>query len=634
LKLTAGSTEDMSVESIRFNQSGSAAASDLANVKVTVDSTDYATTVSSDGKYYTVSFGSGITIGKGVSKEFTIKGDIVNGSGRTVSFDIYRDTDIVVKGKTYGYYRTPDGTSETSSPSDGQFGSGTPFYNAYDVTIGSGSIRVDKNATLAPATNITEGASGVLLGAFDVVVQGETVKVASVVLSFDHTGTGSTSDITNITLTKSDGTVLAGPVNGTDETTSHAATLDGTRDGYATFSGTIDFPAGTTQVLVKGNLNTDFAANDTLRVGFDTPASRITNITGAVTGNSITATPASNIWANTMTVKSGSLAVTVAGTPVTQSVVAGTTGFTFTNFVFDASASGEDVRVTYMEIEEVMSDVSVGDEITNLQLWDGTTALNTGSNVVNPSEPSATTRTLSFTLNNPLVITKGTQKTIALKGNISGTATNSSTHRFGLSSTAAEREMTATGVSTGNDISESITAAAGQVMTIITSGQYRVTLDSSTPTGKLIAANSTGNVMTVLRVKATGEAINISKMRLALTSASSTGIDLANVYIYDGSTLLASGTFPDANGGTNSASSTFTLNPVLSVGANEEKLVTIKADIAPITTNNTVATAGHTPIINFYGSTDTSENAGTGLSSGATIANYSSTTNQSAAYNH
>ncbi len=631
LKITAGSVEDMSVESIRFNQSGSAASSDLTNVKVTVDSTDYATTVSTDGKYYKVIFSGGITIGKGLNKELTVKGDIAGGSNRTASFDIYRDTDIVIKGKTYAYYRTVDGTSEQTTPTDGQFGTGTPFYEAYDVTVGTGSLRVDKNSTAAPAVNITEGGTGQILGAFDFVVQGEEVKVASIILGLDHTGTGSTSDITNITLTKSDGTVLAGPVDGTDETTAHATTLNGTRDGYATFSGTVNFPVGTTQVLVKGNLNTDFAADDTFAVGFETPATRVSSITGSITGNSITATPASDVWGNTMTVKAGSLTIRVSGTPVTQSVVRGITGFIFANYEFDASASGEDVRVTSIALQQIVDAAGNADNVSAIQIWDSATALNTGSNVVNPADTTATTRSHTFTLNNALIITKGTQKTIALKGNISGSATSAGTQQWGIASGAS---VTATGVSTANDITETVTAANGQTMTIVTSGQYSVALDASTPTGKLVTANTTGNIMTVLRFKATSEQINVSKVKLFLTNASSTGKDLANVYIYDGTTLLASGTFPNYSGGasgaSNTASTTFTLSPTLQIPADGEKVVTVKADIAEIKAiGSTVATAGDVIVINYYGATDTAENVGTGASSGASIANYSASTAQS-----
>ena len=621
IKLTAGSVEDVTVYSIRFNQSGSAAASDLSNIIVSDGTSNYATTVSSDGKYYTASFGTaGLSLGKGLSKEFTVKGDIIGGSARTIKFDVYRTTDIVAKGNTYGYYLTMD--SKTTWPFNTD---SNPVFNGDTITIGSGSLRIDKSSTGAPAANVTKGATGVLLGAFDFVVQGESVNVAKMILRLDMTGTtASSTDFTNITLTKADGTIVAGPVDGADASTSDP-------DGTATFSGTVSFPVGTTQILVKGNMSTDPAADATIIVSFNTPATKVTSITGGTTGNSITATPASQVSANTMTVKAGALALSVSGTPVNQTVVRGITGYTFANYLFDASASGEDVKVTTIALYDTMADSADVSQLTSLQLWDGATALNTGSNVV--SRTGAESASFTFTLDNALIIPKGTQKTVALKGNISGTATNASSHAWGL---AASASVTAVGVSTTLSITVGglTTAQTGQTMTIATNGQYSVALDSSSPTGKLIAANTTGNVMTVLKFYATAEQINVTKIRLSLNNASSTSNDLSQVYIYDGSTLLGQGTLGTGNatGKTANASSTFTLSPVLQLPANTNKLVTIKADIAPIYTTNTVATAAHQIAIDYYGSTDTSENVGTGASSGTSISNFSVTTAQTAAY--
>ena len=52
-----------------------------------VDGVSYPTTVDATGKYYTSNFGAGLTISKGFSKEISIKGDIISGSGRTVAFN-------------------------------------------------------------------------------------------------------------------------------------------------------------------------------------------------------------------------------------------------------------------------------------------------------------------------------------------------------------------------------------------------------------------------------------------------------------------------------------------------------------------------------------------------------------------
>ena len=96
VRITAGSQEDIRVHSLRFNQSGSASTGDLSNVHVVSDGVTYQTTVSNDGKYYVVNLGSGIVINKGLVKEFTVRGDIVSGAGRTVSMDVFKLTDIQV----------------------------------------------------------------------------------------------------------------------------------------------------------------------------------------------------------------------------------------------------------------------------------------------------------------------------------------------------------------------------------------------------------------------------------------------------------------------------------------------------------------------------------------------------------
>jgi len=650
IKITAGSAEDVTVTSIRWNQSGSAASSDLANIKVSDGTTDYTTTVSSDGKYYTASFGAGITIAKGLNAEFTIKGDIVNGSGRTATFDIYRNTDVVVRGLTYGYYLIPTFTALSTSALHIANGTtaiqntGSPYFMGSLVTIGGGSLRVDKSTTGAPTANITRGATNQVLAAFDFVVLGEEVRPTSIILDIDITqvgggASGSSTDITNIVLAKADGTVLAGPVNGatTNETTAGG-------DGIATFTGSVSLPVGTTQILVKGNLGTDFQAADTIAVGFATPQTRITGATGAITGNNITVTPNSNIYGNIMTIRGGTLAVHIAGTPVAQSVIAGIQGFTFSNIIFDASASGEDVRVTQVILRNAWVTVT---DVFGVQLFDGTTALNTGSNIVTPS---GTTNPGSFTVtfDNPLVITKGTTKTIAVKGNILATAAATNTQRWGFSD-GVTTNVTATGVSTGQTVTVNTTTSEfGALMTIAAAGQWSVALDSSSPAQKLLAANTTGNIVTTLRFRATSEQINVNKIRLALTAvasstadtvtnASSTTNDIAKVYVYDGGTLLNPGGsvlgIGNAIGGSNNASSTIVFTTPLVLLANADKVVTIKVDIAEMdNTSNPTAIAGHQLAVNFYGSTSTSENEATGMSSGAKIANFSVTTAQLYAY--
>ncbi|MBI3020257.1 MAG: hypothetical protein HYY60_02955, partial [Parcubacteria group bacterium] len=89
IKLTANSNEDLLLKSVRWYQSESASAEDVANVETVVDGVEYAAV--RDGRYYVTVFpGNGISIKKGFSKDVSVKADIVSGSGRAIDFDIER----------------------------------------------------------------------------------------------------------------------------------------------------------------------------------------------------------------------------------------------------------------------------------------------------------------------------------------------------------------------------------------------------------------------------------------------------------------------------------------------------------------------------------------------------------------
>lgn len=149
IRITAGSQEDVVLNSIAWYQSGSATLVDLANVRTVINGVSYP--VVTDGRYYTSTFPDGIVIKKGDSIEAAIQGDLTgSGSNRTVAFDISEGADADFAGMTYGFgifvipggntdvsgarsaFLTQDGTVDTASI--------TPFFAGSITTISPGAF--------------------------------------------------------------------------------------------------------------------------------------------------------------------------------------------------------------------------------------------------------------------------------------------------------------------------------------------------------------------------------------------------------------------------------------------------------------------------------------------------------------
>ncbi len=575
IRMTAGSAEDLSLKWISFNQSGSAAATDLKNVVMNVDGTDYPTTISSDGKYYTAKFGDGLLITKGNTKEVYVKGDIESGSNRGVDFDLYRYTDIYAVGKQFAFGVTPSATDsgDSSTDDDGTFQATNPTWDAYEATIGAGTLTVSKSTAVA-AQNVATNLSDQPLGAFDVDVRGEPVTVASMVIRVSSNRNDSSvteADYTQVALyDNTTGKVVAGPLDGS-----------GTADGQMifTFTDSVTFPVEKRAYVLKGKLSTDFDT-DTLVSASTTPGSDWTSVTGAISGASITPTPSTVVIGNNYTVKTATTTVTISNDPQTQNVVAGSTGFTFANILFDATASGEDVRFTSAQFNY---QASTATDAKNCALFDGTNQLNNGSNVRNPSASGNQT----FTLDKNLTIPKGTIKSLALKCDVTG---NASANRFIQWSLAGSETFGATGLTSGNSFTPNFASSSvTNKMQIVTGGTLAVTLDASSPSVRLASANQE---VTLAAIKLTGtnEALDIKQLTIQLSNTgSNTPQDLKSsptgVTLWDGATKVGEAFF------TSTDFATATISGLI-VPKDGDKTVTIKGTINDIGTTKPART-GH-----------------------------------------
>ncbi len=640
IKVTSGSTEKVYVQSIRWNQTGSAGSGDITSLKTWVDGASYEAVATSDGKYYSSVFpGKGILMDKGTSKDITISGNIAGGSNRTISFDIAKLTDIYLVGETYGFGITPPQTNSCGGTSGTSCFTSTenPWYDGAVVTVSTGTMTVSSWTAGVPAQNLAVGLLNQPIAGFQVDVKGEPISVGSFVFNFQIATSTTNSavtcaDILSVTLMKDDGVVIAGPSDVT-------GTCGGNGFGISsslTLSNSYTFQPGLTNLKLTAKLNTDFGSNDTI-VASSTPSSGWTSVTGQSTGNSITPNPTSAITGPTQTIKAGALTVSVLSQPPAQTVIAGATQFEFARYTVDASNSGEDVRVTALPLyfDTSLSTGAAGTrtDLTNCQLYDGTLSLTTGSNVKNPASGDTASST-TFTFDGTgVLITKGTSKTLGLKCNVRvGT-----TGRFwwGLDTGQATSFTGATGITSGTTITETLNEANGQRMTGAASGSYTAIVDSaSTYNYRQIQAGASDVPLAAFKFEA-GVSENMVLRQIALelgNTASNSPADLAGqkVTLWDGATKIGEAQF---GLGTNSDYGTSTLTTTVTIPKGESKTVVIKGSLAAQDAVN--GTPGAFLAVTYDGNNNgINGNYATGADSGATISGSSSdvTTNGARVY--
>jgi Putative peptidoglycan binding domain len=494
VKVTAGSPEDMRLKGIRWYQNGSASASDLANLMTVVDGVSYPVTVSSDGKYFTSNFGSGMVIAKGNSKEISIKGDIVSGTSRTAIFSIYDKQDVMATGELYQY------GARFLAGSGFNFAN-TPAWAAQTATINGGGITLSKDVAVGD-TNVGRNIESQTLGAFKVKVEGEPVNANGVTASF--TGPTTTGSLKLVTLVNANGVVVAGPIDSVGNT--------------ITFSDSVTFPVGETTYFIKGKVDTAVANGSAYVVsvtGLSSPRGANSNQT--VTPAGLTAI------GQTMTVKAAAAILSMDSNPSAQTIATGIQQYTFAKVKVDAGNSGEDVRFNALRTNVVLGATTTITNLSSCELRDGTTAI---SQSINPSATAVT-----FTLNNAVTIAKGTQKLYSIVCNVSGSASAGHTYAFALTGTALD--YTFTGVNSTNDATVTFSTLAGGTMTLASGATITLSKDSSTKTLQLAQDLGSMVELGVLKADATVDNVTLSEIGVTYTGSGSASDFISAVKVYD-----------------------------------------------------------------------------------------------------
>lgn len=552
------SKEGVYFKSIRLWLGGSFRdTTDLKNFKlVSQEGTVVATADRAYDRYVTFNLATPYFIDKGYTRDFTVKADVLDGSGNYFYVTIQDDYDVIVKGATTGasvLALDSGGSSLTSSDitrtTDGWF------------KIKKGVATVSK-ASSSPSGNIAPGSSNVVLAKFEVKSGGEALEVRKMGVQIQNaasapvlTGTVSVRDAVTGATYLSVSADTTGIVTSTTPTTNSLLNFQQNLSSYITVPsggsvflevvGTVPQSASTGSYTVSiGQLYTKrISTNDYINLA-----------TGAVRGN-------------TLTVQNVLLSVTKDASFANTTVSKGATGAKIGQFVLKPS-SADDIRVNTINL-----DVTSSSNIQNLHIMDGATQLGTTKGT-----PTATGN--SFSLSN-YVLAKDTPKTISVYADVLSTAVGP------VTVAVASSGISGVGVSSGKslDATPSVQVALQEIA--ISTPTITISKDPSISNSKIALAGQNGVEFHKVRFEAKNEDLTLKKVTFVLSPATSTSptstqswtaaqlaANFGSFELYDGSTLLKSGNVDSVNGTISISGLNVTLPKDTS------KILTLKGNVA------------------------------------------------------
>jgi len=602
-KVTVNSVEAFDIELIEFtNATGSAGDDDVENLELLVDGIAYMDGEMVNGVVTFDISDNPVTILKGKNAEFGLRGDIADGSGRTINFVIYDQVDIQGRGQKYDFYRLPT-FPDTA----------VPYWHPNSlITIGSGALSFSTGAD--QAANIPEGEEGLTLGTWSIKATGEDVICTTSRFDIDVQGVSgnvaSASDITNITLYDENDTAVTSATDGTDDASTE------TGDGYVSYTDTITFPVGSGVYTLRGDLNTVWSVDDGIQIGLAADSSGYWTCKGELTNQPVSETPAVETDAMIRTVKPGALAVTNSATvPVTNENYVKGNEVEVARVTYSAANSGEDVKITKLRFivdsvtsrPDELSDVRIELKSGSLRLGtaDGTLVSagtqieddgTTGNEWDSTTADASDTADFFFTGTRALILPAGDSFTISLFATISNNTV--ANDEFLAASATSTSGVTAVGLTSGESITETYTGN-GQKFVVSAGGTLTVSISANSPALGLIVPGDMKTI-TVFSLDALYEDITLDKVDVEHltegTNASTSVNDIALIYLTDAEGNIignSQGYSPTEN-----ATSTNILN--LAASANKlvipkdgSKELYVKADINPIRVTSTIATSGH-----------------------------------------
>jgi len=550
LKLNLGSTEDVEISSIKFQQKGTASSGDLSNLAIYQSGTKKGD-CSLVKDYITCVFDSPFLMLKDSTKEFKVMGDIESGVDRTVKLTVEKIEDISALGKSYGYNIGYDGTYSTPA--------------GIELTVKTGKITINFNGPAG--ADVVRNQKNINLANFEITSNGENAELRDVKVSIKVNGTASTSAdvMENVELYDPDSGIVI-----------DNNSVDGSKWVFKPY-----------ETLSKG-------VKKTYQIRIDTPNKDIADgttyqavladadlvIKGSTSNQFIAASEISpdSLTGKTFTLKKASLTLNKVNLS-NYDVVEGAKGIALYKAVLEGT--GENVKVTKIIFDAASANKFADDNVDNLYLYkvvDGTETL-----VKQLTDDQFSGATATFDGLN-LVVEPGSSKavTFVLRADVadphSASYNDLQVQIVDASKVSAETQDAGTAL-TSSAGTLTVNGGASCVAAISSTGTLSLVvdnLDSAVSRDSFVLAGVSTPFIGRIKVTAKNEKVKIEKMALTASEDSSASVNKIELYKADKVTKIAD---KDWTSGTS-----IKFDPLNYVVDEGTEYIWIKADLAKIGT--------------------------------------------------
>ena len=391
------SNEGTKIYSWMLYNYGNAGSGDYSDVQLLDQTGTVLATAQPMGQYITFNLSANpYLIDKGMTKDFTVRAKLINGTTKTIQLVTYDNYDLDIRGIATGVSILP-----TFGSNDLAF----PIGNGFNIqTIGSGTMTLSRSVD-TPSAAVTPGTNDTVLAKYNAKPTGENMELRQV--SFGISGL--TTALTGTVYVRVNDATVYSVAASTLATSGAVSTI--TLSTYPILTAGVN-----NTIVVTGSVNSSAVSTDVYTVkSFDLiQAKRLVT-------NDLVDPGTSAIDGLAIAIQAGKITITNLSTPSTQSVVRGTVGFEFAQVQLSAQGGGEDIKVSKV----VLTDTSAGaTDLTNAVIYKDSDTSPLVTSASTASFSAALNGTVTFNFQTPVLVTRATPVVFHVKADVTTGASN------------------------------------------------------------------------------------------------------------------------------------------------------------------------------------------------------------------